>query len=47
MKVTILPYDDGFGVFWKVVNEKNQIIDNGFDSTADAEMYCFDNNLSL
>ena len=46
MEVIIEPYDTDMGVFWRVVNkETKEIIDDGFDSTADAEMYCFDNEL--
>ena len=46
MNVNIEPYDTEMGVYWRVINiETNETIDDGFDSTADAEMYCFDNEL--
>lgn len=46
MKVIIEPYNTEMGVYWRIVNAKTKkTIDDGFDSTADTEMYCFDNNL--
>lgn len=44
MKAKIEYYDEEEGVFWRLVNiETNEIITDGFDSTADAGMYCYDN----
>jgi hypothetical protein len=46
MKVTVESYDTVMGVFWLVRNtETGEVIDDGFESTADAEMYCFDEQL--
>ena len=46
MKVTIESYDTVMGVFWLVRNdETKEVIDDMFESTADAEMYCFDERL--
>lgn len=46
MKVTIESYDTVTGVFWLVRNaETKEVVDDMFESTADAEMYCFDEGL--
>jgi len=48
MKVRVEPYNTDMGVFWRIVNtQTEEPIDDGFDSSADAEMYCFDNNLEI
>lgn len=44
LTVYVEPYDTDLGVFWSVVNDiTDEVIDDGFDSTADAEMWCYDN----
>lgn len=46
MKVKVKSYETPLGIFWKVVDiETEETVDDGFDSTADAELYCFDENL--
>jgi len=48
MEAEIKPYNTEYVAFWKVINaESNEIIDDGFESSADAEMYCFDNEINL
>ena len=45
IKVKIEPYNNDMGVFWRVVNvDTKEVVDDGFESTADAEMWCSDND---
>ena len=40
---SVQSYDDDDGVFWRVVHKSGDVKADGFDSSADAEMYIHDN----
>lgn len=42
----IEPYDDEMGVAWRIVHAMTgEVLEDGFDSTADAEMYAHDEGI--